>query len=137
MTFNQIQFDVRCEWGQAGVSQLAPISDVIIIVDVLSFSTSVEIATSRGATVFPYLGAHHDLPGFAASVGAGMATSRWDKSGYSLAPSSLLNITAGTRLVIPSPNGSRLTLETAVAGTYHRKGTCGRPSRSVQQERQS
>ena len=36
MTFNQCEFDIRCEWGENGVHQLAPISDAVIIVDVLS-----------------------------------------------------------------------------------------------------
>jgi 2-phosphosulfolactate phosphatase len=54
MIYNQAEFDIRCEWGLQGVSQLAPISDVIIIVDILSFSTSVEIATNNGAIIYPY-----------------------------------------------------------------------------------
>ncbi len=54
MTFNQCEFDIRCEWGENGVHQLAPISDAVIIVDVLSFSTCVVMATSRGAMIFPY-----------------------------------------------------------------------------------
>ena len=38
MTFDQSAFDIRCEWGTNGVRKLAPISDAIIIVDILSFS---------------------------------------------------------------------------------------------------
>lgn len=41
MIYDQSEFDLRCEWGAQGVSQLASISDVVIIVDVLSFSTCV------------------------------------------------------------------------------------------------
>jgi len=54
MIFSQSDFDIRCEWGKQGVFVLAPVSDVVIIVDVLSFSTSVDIAVSQGAIVFPY-----------------------------------------------------------------------------------
>ena len=55
-TFNQHEFDIRLEWGLKGVEILAPISDVIIIVDVLSFSTCVDVATGMGATVYPIVG---------------------------------------------------------------------------------
>jgi 2-phosphosulfolactate phosphatase len=112
MICSQSPFDVRCEWGAQGIAQLAPISDVVIIVDVLSFSTSVEIATSRDATIFPYR--RHDATAavFAASVGAIVASAQRGSAGYSLSPQSLLHLPAGTHLVLPSPNGATLTLGT-------------------------
>ena len=54
LTFSQSEFHIRCEWGENGVAQLAPISDVVVIVDVFSFSTCIQIATHRRAVVFPY-----------------------------------------------------------------------------------
>jgi 2-phosphosulfolactate phosphatase len=33
MIFDQQEFDIRCEWGEHGISVLAPISDVIIIIN--------------------------------------------------------------------------------------------------------
>ncbi|WP_286441659.1 MULTISPECIES: hypothetical protein [unclassified Myroides] len=56
MIYNQEAFDIRMDWGYGGVRELAPISDVIIIVDVLSFSTCVDIATARGALIYPSVG---------------------------------------------------------------------------------
>ena len=109
MTFDQQEFDIRFEWGEHGVATLAPISDAVIIVDVLSFSTSVEIAVNRGAIVFPYRWRDDRAVDYAASVDAVLAGSR-AHSGYSLSPESLIAIPNGTRLVLPSPNGATLTL---------------------------
>ena len=53
--FDQTEDAVRCEWGAAGLMELLPHSDAIVIVDVLSFTTCVAIAASAGATIFPSL----------------------------------------------------------------------------------
>ena len=89
--FTQAEFDIRVEWGEQGVSLLAPISDVVIIIDVLSFTTSVEIATSRGATVYPYRKSMDSARAFADSVGAELAEKKRDAK-YSLSPQSMLEI---------------------------------------------
>ena len=109
MIFNQVEFDLRCEWGIYGVTQLAPISDVTIIVDILSFSTCVEIATNRGATIFPYRWQDDTAIAYARSVNAILASrQRTTSDRYSLSPSDLSQIPIGTRLVLPSPNGATL-----------------------------
>ena len=54
MYFDQSEFDIKCEWGREGVAQLSPCSNAIVIVDVLSFSTSVVVAVGNGAVVYPY-----------------------------------------------------------------------------------
>ncbi|MDZ8189509.1 MAG: 2-phosphosulfolactate phosphatase [Nostoc sp. ChiSLP02] len=114
MIYDQSEFDLRCEWGAQGVYQLASISDVVIIVDVLSFSTCVEIATNNGAIIFPYAYQDESVIDYAKSVQAELAShrQRWTTTGYSLSPKSLEQIPARTRLVLPSPNGSFLTLHT-------------------------
>jgi 2-phosphosulfolactate phosphatase len=133
MVFDQAEFDVRCEWGMHGVAYLAPISDVIIIVDVLSFSTSVDIATGRGALVFPYRWKDETAVAFAASMAAVLAGSKRNTAGYSLSPQSLLRISTGARLVLPSPNGSTLTLATGETPTL---AGCLRNARAVAQAAQ-
>ncbi|BAY22014.1 putative lipoprotein [Calothrix sp. NIES-2100] len=117
MIYDQAEFDLRCEWGAQGVAQLAPISDVIIIVDVLSFSTSTEIATNNGAIIYPYQWRDDSAIDYAKSVQAELSKGRMSKAGYSLSPASLTKIPAGTKLVIPSPNGSTLTLLTGKTPT--------------------
>jgi 2-phosphosulfolactate phosphatase len=113
MYFDQQEYEVCFEWGLQGVQTLVPHCDVIIIVDVLSFTTCVDIAIGRGGVVFPYQGTAEALPEFAASHEALYAAhGRAQTNGFSLAPSSLINMPRGTRLVLPSPNGSKLSLAT-------------------------
>lgn len=109
MLFTQSEFEIRCEWGEQGVATLAPISDVVIIIDVFSFTTCVEIATAQGATIYPYRG--DDAAGFAQSVGAELAV-KWGGSGYALSPHTLTALPPDLHLVLPSPNGSTLSLGT-------------------------
>lgn len=110
MYYDQQEFQVRCEWGEQGVAVLAPVSDVIIIVDVLSFSTSVDIAVERGAKVYPFGWKDQRAADFAASINAELADPQRKQGKYSLSPASLMQIHPGTRIVLPSPNGATLTL---------------------------
>ncbi|HRF50819.1 MAG TPA: hypothetical protein PLC98_24535 [Anaerolineales bacterium] len=51
--FNQqSEFAIRCEWGAAGLCAPALIS-VVVVVDVLAFSTCVDVAVSYGAAIYP------------------------------------------------------------------------------------
>jgi 2-phosphosulfolactate phosphatase len=129
MHFSQIEYDVKCEWGACGIEQLAPHSDVIIIVDVLSFSTCVDVAVGRGASVYPYRWRDESAVTFAESIAGVLARSRRQAQGsYSLSPVSLLKIPSGTRLILPSLNGS--TLSTATGSTPTLAG-CLRNARAV------
>jgi 2-phosphosulfolactate phosphatase len=110
MIYDQAEFNVSCEWGLQGARQLAHISNIVIIVDVLSFSTCVEIATSNGAIVYPYRW-KENAQAYAESLKAELAHKR-EAGKYSLSPASLQKIPSGKKLVLPSPNGASLTLET-------------------------
>jgi 2-phosphosulfolactate phosphatase len=111
MIFDQAEYGIRCEWGEKGILQLAPISDVIILVDVMSFSTCVSIAVSRGAIVYPYRFKDETSLHYVQSMNAELAGVR-ENGKYSLSPVSMLDIPQGTRIVLPSPNGSTLALST-------------------------
>ena len=82
---------------------------IIIIIDVLSFSTCIEIINSRGAIAYPYQWQDKSATAFASSMNAELADKRGSGC-YSLSPASLISITHRTRLVLPSPNGSSLSL---------------------------
>ncbi len=113
MVYNQSEYDLRLEWGLRGVRELASASDLIIIVDVLSFGTTVDIATSRGALIFPYQTNDRAAFDYAQSLNADLAAAnRTTSAGYSLSPASMQTIPEGTRLVLASPNGAALSLAT-------------------------
>jgi 2-phosphosulfolactate phosphatase len=97
------------------VEALSPACDVVVIVDVLSFSTCVDMATAGGATVLPYRFRDDTAATYARECGALLAGA--NPRGYSLKPASLTAIEAGCRLVLPSPNGSTLSLATGTATT--------------------
>jgi 2-phosphosulfolactate phosphatase len=100
---------IHCEWGEQGIEHTKDATDVFVIVDVLSFTTCVDVATSRGALVYPYHWMNMSSVEFALKVG-GISGVSTRKEGFSLSPASLVDIPAGTRLVLPSPNGSTLSV---------------------------
>lgn len=118
MFADQHEWLIRCEWGAAGIAALAPTTDVFIIVDVLSFSTCVDIAVSRGAHIYPYDRRDASAAAYASQHAALLASHERTTSGWSLSPASLQQIPAGTRLVLPSPNGATLTLATGSTPTF-------------------
>lgn len=102
---------VMLEWGRQGVDALRDRVSVLVIVDVLSFSTAVDVAVSRGATVYPLAYGDQDAQAAADRVGAVLARPRSASGGQlSLSPASLRDIASESRLMLPSPNGSRLSL---------------------------
>lgn len=109
MFTSQDAFRVRFEWALEGVLGVANRSSVVVIVDVLSFSTCVEIATGRGAAVLPYGGRDAGAAVLAAARHATLAVPR-SEAGPSLSPGTLVALAPGTALVLPSPNGAALSL---------------------------
>jgi 2-phosphosulfolactate phosphatase len=106
---------VRLEWGERGLEAVGRDCAVVVIVDVCSFSTAVDVATGRGATVLPCL-KQDATPAFAEANGAVLASDMRTAGRLSLSPSSLVGIEPGTRLVLPSRNGATLSLQAAGMG---------------------
>ncbi len=128
---------VLAEWGTAGVEALRKRVSVLVIVDVLSFSTAVDVAVSRGAVVFPFpYGDQAAAQAAADRVGAVLAQPRRAAGGQlSLSPVSLQGISSGTNLMLPSPNGSRLSLACAgrpvMAGCLRNAAAVARAAREM------
>ncbi len=117
--FEQGDFSVRFGWGPNGLRRLAPGTDAVVIVDVLSFSTSVDVALGRGAIVLPYKWHDGSEADYAAQHDAIVAEKgRWEHvpGRITLSPASLAEATPGLRLVLPSANGSALTFAAQEAG---------------------
>jgi len=101
----------RCEWGERGLAALAP-ADVVVVVDVLSFSTCVDIAVERGVVVLPFAWSSAAASEFARAQNAELAGAR-GAARYSLSPASFADAPRGLRCVLPSPNGAALSLRAA------------------------
>ncbi|MFB9909336.1 2-phosphosulfolactate phosphatase [Allokutzneria oryzae] len=104
--FRQAGYQVRLEWGPDGVTALGGDCAVLVIVDVLSFTTSVDIAVSRGARIMPLRWKDEAAEENARLAGLPVGAAFGDK--LSLRPSSLTSIEPGTTLALPSANGATL-----------------------------
>lgn len=127
MPMTQSHADVRCEWGRRGIEALADYCDALIIVDVLSFSTTVCTAVERGATVYPYRWRDESAEQFAQRRGAKLAGARHEGD-LSLSPETMRKLAGGDRVVLPSPNGSTLSTATESIPTF---AGCLRNARAV------
>lgn len=106
--YKQLDYSVRFEWGYEGVEHVGSISDMVVIIDVLSFSTCVDIVVGRGGIVYPYQMRDESAAVFAKEKAALLAGKRGEA--ISLSPACLKTIPIGSRIVLPSPNGSTCTV---------------------------
>lgn len=108
--YAQPRAGARFEWGLAGAAELGRVCAAIVVVDVLSFTTSVEVAVGRGARVHPFPW-NDQAADYAARVGAAVAVGRDAVSArhpWSLSPLALQHAPVVSDLVLPSPNGSTI-----------------------------
>lgn len=124
--YAQTAATVRFDWGLPGAIAIAEGADVVVVVDVLSFTTALSVAVEAGIEVYPYRFRDVSAASFAAAKGAVLAVGRSEagSAGVSLSPLSVqAAIEPGGaladrgRLVLPSPNGS------AIARTLSERGS--------------
>ncbi|WP_245975754.1 2-phosphosulfolactate phosphatase [Amycolatopsis palatopharyngis] len=124
--FGQGGHDIRLEWSAEGVSALADECAVLVVVDVLSFSTTVDLALMRGSRVLPLPWGGKAATETAATAGAAL----YDDDGHALRPTSVLRTPPGTLLALPSPNGATLCATAADTGAKVLTG-CLRNAKAV------
>lgn len=95
--------------------QLSECCECVVIIDVLSFSTSVAVAVARGAVVWPHSG-HDRAEELARSIGATLVRGRNMREGRTLSPASLMDVAVGERLIMPSANGSVISHAALMSG---------------------
>ncbi|WP_231263403.1 2-phosphosulfolactate phosphatase [Nocardioides alpinus] len=111
---------IRMEWGPTGAAAVP--ADYAVVVDVLSFTTTLSVALERGIEVFPFrwrdsrAAEHAVRHGATLAVGRFEAMSRGDARHVSLSPASLAEVQGIERLVLPSPNGSTIAFALAESG---------------------
>lgn len=115
--YRQSRSAVRFEWGLTGARAIADRAGVVVVVDVLSFTTAVSVAVDAGIAVYPYRLRDASAASFAASRGALLAVGRREAgaTGVSLSPLSIRHAVASGplsrigKLVLPSPNGAAIS----------------------------
>ncbi|MBO0847116.1 MAG: 2-phosphosulfolactate phosphatase [Nocardioides sp.] len=118
----QASYSRRLDWGLTGARALvadARPGDVAVVVDVLSFTTTLSVAVERGIEVLPYPWAVARAPSYAAERGAVLARGRREglaEGAVSLSPASFDDVSGVERVVLPSPNGSAIAFGLAEAG---------------------
>jgi len=114
----QASHRIRFDWGPTGAE--ATSAAYAVVVDVLTFTTTVSVAVDQGIEVFPYPWRDSGAAAHALRHGAKLAVGRFEARGSaqaSLSPASLESVVGVERLVLPSPNGSTLSFMLADSGT--------------------
>ncbi|KKK05183.1 2-phosphosulfolactate phosphatase [Micromonospora sp. HK10] len=116
--FTQPGSGARFDWGLTGAAELGRVCAALVVVDVLSFTTAVDVAVGRGMRVHPFPWGEQAAE-YARRVGAVAAVGRRQVTPdhpWSLSPAALRAAPVVTDLVLPSPNGSAISAAASAAG---------------------
>ena len=108
----------RFDWGLGGAAELGRHCAVLVVVDVLSFTTSLSVALDRGTRVHPFpwdaqAAEYAERVGAVAAVGRTAVT---PEHPWSLSPAALRAAPVVDDLVLPSPNGSAICAAASATG---------------------
>jgi 2-phosphosulfolactate phosphatase len=109
----QHDYGLRFDWGLPGAKAVGADADVAVVVDVLSFTTTLTVAVDAGIDVLPYRWNDDSSERYARDSDAVLAVgrSRAANGQISLPPNTIRRTAAPRRLVLPSPNGSTISFE--------------------------
>ncbi|MFG2200110.1 2-phosphosulfolactate phosphatase [Kitasatospora sp. NPDC048715] len=113
--------DVHVEWGVPGAALAAARGDAVVVVDVLSFSTTLAVAVDRGFACLVYSGAEiAEMGGREAAAERLRARAlskrrRVPPGALSLSPGSLTRAEPGQRVLFTSLNGASIVAASASA----------------------
>lgn len=116
--FRQPDSGARFDWGLNGAAELGRACAVLVVVDVLSFTTAVDVAVGRGMRVHPFPWGEQAQE-YGRRVGAAVAVGRSAVSArqpWSLSPQALRDAPTVPDLVLPSPNGSAICAAAGLTG---------------------
>ncbi|WP_189059534.1 2-phosphosulfolactate phosphatase [Longimycelium tulufanense] len=125
---DQAGYDVRLEWGREGVEVLGRSCGVLVVVDVLTFSTTVDLVVARGSKVLPLRWRDERARGEAHQRKAVLGVA---ENGWPARPSRLPDLPNRAMLAVPSPNGATLSAAAAetdavvLAGCLRNAGAVG------------
>jgi 2-phosphosulfolactate phosphatase len=118
----QLAHRVRFEWGPTGAEAIADGADLAVVVDVLSFTTTLCVAVERGMTVLPHRWRDERAAAYAEERDATLAVGRLEArslpagAGVSLSAAAMAQVSGVQRIVLPSPNGSSISFGLADSG---------------------
>ncbi|MEU4606737.1 2-phosphosulfolactate phosphatase [Kribbella sp. NPDC023972] len=114
--YAQDGFRVGFDWGPVGAAAVA--GTIVAVVDVLSFTTAVTVATDLGIDVYPYRWRDETAVAYAQQYDAVLAVGRSEAgpTDVSLSPVTIRQAQGIKRLVLPSPNGSTIAQQLSDTG---------------------
>jgi 2-phosphosulfolactate phosphatase len=114
--YAQDGYRVGFDWGPVGAAAVP--GALVAVVDVLSFTTAVTVATDLGIDVYPYRWRDETAVAYAKQYDAHLAVGRSEAGpgDVSLSPVTIRQAQGIERLVLPSPNGSTICRQLSDSG---------------------